>query len=101
MPWSRSGLSLVLDLVPPRILSWTFVDSSSLCVLRSSPQITKSFFLAIENETVQQQLLKVMFDLLLENTSPLVANTISSVFKRVRRKEERKSFPPLSPASLS
>lgn len=49
-----------------------------------SLQITKSFFSAV-NETVQQKLLSVMFDLLVENPSPLVAVTISSVFKRVSR----------------
>lgn len=32
---------------------------------------------------MQQKLLSVMFDLLVENPSPLVAVTIGSVFKRV------------------
>lgn len=48
-----------------------------------SLQITKSFFSGVEDEGVQQKLLSVMFDLLVENPSPLLAATISSVFKRV------------------
>lgn len=38
---------------------------------------------------MQQKLLSVMFDLLVENPSPLVAVTIGSVFKRVSRERER------------
>ncbi|KAJ3608034.1 hypothetical protein NHX12_025084 [Muraenolepis orangiensis] len=43
-------------------------------------QITKSFFSAL-GEKVQQQLLGVMFDLLVQSQVALVSNTISSVFK--------------------
>lgn len=50
-----------------------------------SLQITKSFFSALEDQNVQQKLLSVMFDLLVESRSPLVASTISSVFKGVSR----------------
>uniref|UniRef100_A0A8P4KBM0 HEAT repeat-containing protein 1 n=1 Tax=Dicentrarchus labrax TaxID=13489 RepID=A0A8P4KBM0_DICLA len=46
-------------------------------------QITKPFFPALGDEKVQQKLLSVIFDLLVESRSPLVANTISSVFKGI------------------
>uniref|UniRef100_A0A667ZDD2 HEAT repeat-containing protein 1 n=1 Tax=Myripristis murdjan TaxID=586833 RepID=A0A667ZDD2_9TELE len=46
-------------------------------------QITKPFFSALPDEKVQQRLLAVMFDLLVESRNPLVANTVSSVFKAI------------------
>ncbi|KAM7381034.1 hypothetical protein PAMA_012054 [Pampus argenteus] len=51
------------------------------CQVIALEQITKSFFSALGDEKVQQKLLSVMFDLLVESRSPLVANTVSSVFK--------------------
>ncbi|XP_060950975.1 HEAT repeat-containing protein 1-like [Limanda limanda] len=51
------------------------------CQISALEQITKSFFLALGEEKVQQKLLTVIFDVLLESRSPLVANTVSSVFK--------------------
>uniref|UniRef100_UPI0037E97E07 HEAT repeat-containing protein 1 n=1 Tax=Semicossyphus pulcher TaxID=241346 RepID=UPI0037E97E07 len=56
------------------------IPSSQIVALE---QITKPFFSAIAVEAVQQKLLSVMFDLLVESRSPLVANTISSVFKGI------------------
>lgn len=53
------------------------------CNIIALEQITKPFFSAIADEKVQQTLLSVMFDLLVESRSPLVANTISSVFKGI------------------
>ncbi|KAM9838096.1 HEAT repeat-containing protein 1 [Aulostomus maculatus] len=53
------------------------------CQIIALEQITKSFFAALGDEKVQQKLLSVMFDLLAEGRSPLVANTISSVFKGI------------------
>uniref|UniRef100_A0A3Q0SAU3 HEAT repeat-containing protein 1 n=1 Tax=Amphilophus citrinellus TaxID=61819 RepID=A0A3Q0SAU3_AMPCI len=53
------------------------------CHIIALEQITKPFFSAIADEKVQQKLLSVMFDLLVESRSPLVANTISSVFKGI------------------
>ncbi|XP_070707428.1 HEAT repeat-containing protein 1 [Pempheris klunzingeri] len=53
------------------------------CQIIALEQITKSFFAALGDEKVQQKLLSVMFDLLVESRSPLVANTISSVFKGI------------------
>lgn len=41
---------------------------------------------------MQQKLLSVMFDLLVENPSPLLAVTIGSVFKRVSGERERESW---------
>lgn len=61
---------------------FSITDESLYCV--SSLQITKPFFSALGDENVQQKLLSVMFDLLVESRSPLVANTVSSVFKGVR-----------------
>ncbi|NWI98238.1 HEAT1 protein, partial [Crypturellus undulatus] len=46
-------------------------------------QITKPFFAALLDGTVQQKLLKVLFDLLLNCKNPLCAQTISSVFKGI------------------
>ncbi|XP_056153009.1 HEAT repeat-containing protein 1 [Lampris incognitus] len=46
-------------------------------------QITMPFFSALGDEKVQQRLLGVMFNLLVESKSHLVANTISSVFKGI------------------
>uniref|UniRef100_A0A667YWZ9 HEAT repeat-containing protein 1 n=1 Tax=Myripristis murdjan TaxID=586833 RepID=A0A667YWZ9_9TELE len=46
-------------------------------------EITKPFFSALPDEKVQQRLLAVMFDLLVESRNPLVANTVSSVFKAI------------------
>ncbi|XP_062234895.1 HEAT repeat-containing protein 1 isoform X2 [Platichthys flesus] len=51
------------------------------CQISALEQITKSFFLALGEEKVQQKLLTVIFDVLLESKSPLVANTVSSIFK--------------------
>ncbi|KAM4623532.1 HEAT repeat-containing protein 1 [Polymixia lowei] len=44
-------------------------------------QVTKQFFSALEDEKIQQKLLGAMFDLLVESRSPLISNTINSVFK--------------------
>lgn len=63
--------------------SWTRLTTRIKPTNCVSLQITKSFFSAVESEAVQQKLLSVMFDLLVENPSPLVAVTIGSVFKRV------------------
>lgn len=52
--------------------------------------MTKSFFSALGDERVQQKLLSVMFDLLSDNRSPLVANSVGSVFKAVRAEAERR-----------
>ncbi|KFV61142.1 HEAT repeat-containing protein 1 [Dryobates pubescens] len=46
-------------------------------------RITKPFFAAVSDGTVQQNLLKVLFDLLLNCKNPLCAQTISSVFKGI------------------
>ncbi|XP_069374153.1 HEAT repeat-containing protein 1 isoform X2 [Paralichthys olivaceus] len=51
------------------------------CQISALEQITKSFFSALREEKVQQKLLTVIFDVLLESKSPLVANTVSSIFK--------------------
>ncbi|XP_034534761.1 HEAT repeat-containing protein 1 isoform X2 [Notolabrus celidotus] len=56
------------------------IPSSQIIALE---QITKAFFSALGDEAVQQKLLSVMFDLLVESRSPLVANTVSSVFKGI------------------
>uniref|UniRef100_A0A8P4KTT5 HEAT repeat-containing protein 1 n=1 Tax=Dicentrarchus labrax TaxID=13489 RepID=A0A8P4KTT5_DICLA len=53
------------------------------CQISALEQITKPFFPALGDEKVQQKLLSVIFDLLVESRSPLVANTISSVFKGI------------------
>lgn len=50
----------------------------------ASVQMTKSFFSALGDERVQQKLLSVMFDLLTDNRSPLVADSVGGVFKAVR-----------------
>ncbi|XP_076024052.1 HEAT repeat-containing protein 1 isoform X2 [Genypterus blacodes] len=57
-------------------------DGSSIQIT-ALEQITKPFFSALGEEKVQQKLLSVMFDLLVESGSPLLANTISSVFKGI------------------
>lgn len=54
-----------------------------------SVQMTKLFFSALGDEKVQQKLLSVMFDLLADNKSPLVANSVGSVFKVVRAEAEQ------------
>ncbi|NWX89570.1 HEAT1 protein, partial [Nothoprocta pentlandii] len=46
-------------------------------------RITKPFFAAVSDGSVQQKLLKVLFDLLLNCKNPLCAQTISSVFKGI------------------
>ncbi|XP_054899068.1 HEAT repeat-containing protein 1 isoform X2 [Poeciliopsis prolifica] len=56
------------------------VDS---CQIFALEQITKSFFSALGDEKVQQKLLSVMFDLLAEGRSALVANTVGRVFKAI------------------
>ncbi|KAK2820168.1 hypothetical protein Q5P01_023127 [Channa striata] len=53
------------------------------CQIIALEQITKPFFSGLGDEKVQQKMLSVMFDLLVESRSPLVANTISSVFKAI------------------
>lgn len=57
-----------------------------------SLQVTKPFFSALGDESVQQKLLSVMFDLLVESRSPLVSNTVGSVFKAVSRDDSNGSF---------
>ncbi|XP_033969561.1 HEAT repeat-containing protein 1 isoform X2 [Trematomus bernacchii] len=52
------------------------------CQTTALEQMTKPFFSAL-GEAVQQRLLTTMFDVLTESRSPLVADTISSVFKRI------------------
>ncbi|KAK1876634.1 HEAT repeat-containing protein 1, partial [Dissostichus eleginoides] len=52
------------------------------CQTTALEQMTKPFFSAL-GEAVQQRLLTAMFDVLTESRSPLVADTISSVFKRI------------------
>ncbi|XP_068615018.1 HEAT repeat-containing protein 1, partial [Brachionichthys hirsutus] len=49
----------------------------------SLSQITKPFFSSIAEEKVQQQLLAVLFDLLVDCSSPRVSNAISSIFKGI------------------
>ncbi|XP_043958197.1 HEAT repeat-containing protein 1 [Gambusia affinis] len=56
------------------------VDS---CQIFALEQITKPFFSALGDEKAQQKLLSVMFDLLAEGCSALVANTVGSVFKAI------------------
>nr|XP_046233291.1 HEAT repeat-containing protein 1 isoform X2 [Scatophagus argus] len=53
------------------------------CQIFALEQMTKPFFSALGDEQVQQKLLSVMFDVLVDSRSPLVANTISSVFKGI------------------
>uniref|UniRef100_H3BVV8 HEAT repeat-containing protein 1 n=1 Tax=Tetraodon nigroviridis TaxID=99883 RepID=H3BVV8_TETNG len=83
---AKQYLSVVHQLVQSmQVLSCPSYSAAALLRVMSqvNGQITKSFFSAIESETVQQKLLSVMFDLLAENPSPLVAITIGSVFKRI------------------
>lgn len=61
-----------------------------MCIV--SVQITKSFFSALGDEKVQQKLLSVMFDLLADSRSPLVANSVSSVFKAVSEDHGNRCF---------
>ncbi|GAA6085032.1 HEAT repeat-containing protein 1 [Tachysurus ichikawai] len=44
-------------------------------------QITKSFFVALGDDNIQQRILGVMFDLLVDNKNPTCSQTINSVFK--------------------
>ncbi|XP_007565302.1 HEAT repeat-containing protein 1 [Poecilia formosa] len=53
------------------------------CQIFALEQITKPFFSALGDEKAQQKLLSVMFDLLAEGRSTLVANTVGSVFKAI------------------
>lgn len=52
-------------------------------LLQLIPQIKKPFFNALGDEKVQQKLLTVMFDLLVESSSPILADAIGSAFKGV------------------
>ncbi|KAK5875369.1 hypothetical protein CesoFtcFv8_027852 [Champsocephalus esox] len=52
------------------------------CQTTALEQMTKPFFSAL-GEAVQQRLLTAMFDVLTGSRSPLVADTIRSVFKRI------------------
>uniref|UniRef100_A0AAQ4RIH4 HEAT repeat-containing protein 1 n=1 Tax=Gasterosteus aculeatus aculeatus TaxID=481459 RepID=A0AAQ4RIH4_GASAC len=53
------------------------------CQVIALEQITKPFFSALGCQSLQQQLLTVVLDVLVETSSPLVADTVSSVFKAV------------------
>ncbi|MED6241182.1 HEAT repeat-containing protein 1 [Ataeniobius toweri] len=53
------------------------------CQIFALEQINKPLFSALGDEKVQQKLLSVLFDLLVEGHSPLVANTVSSAFKAI------------------
>ncbi|XP_029695501.1 HEAT repeat-containing protein 1 [Takifugu rubripes] len=73
------------------------------CQIYALEQITKPFFSAVEDESVQQRLLSVMFDLLADNPSPLVAITINSVFKRISVDGQlvANELAPTAPSSVS
>uniref|UniRef100_A0A8C2XRT4 HEAT repeat-containing protein 1 n=1 Tax=Cyclopterus lumpus TaxID=8103 RepID=A0A8C2XRT4_CYCLU len=51
------------------------------CQIIALEQMTKPFFSALGGEAVQQKLLSAMLDVLLESRSPLVTDTVRSVFK--------------------
>ncbi|XP_055969563.1 HEAT repeat-containing protein 1 [Sorex fumeus] len=51
--------------------------------IKALEKITKPFFAAIEDEKVQQKLLRMLFDLLVNCKNSLCAQTISSVFKGI------------------
>ncbi|XP_037318760.2 HEAT repeat-containing protein 1 isoform X2 [Pungitius pungitius] len=53
------------------------------CQVVALEQITKPFFSALGGQSVQQQLLTVVLDVLVETSSPLVTDTVSCVFKAV------------------
>ncbi|XP_054622687.1 HEAT repeat-containing protein 1 [Dunckerocampus dactyliophorus] len=53
------------------------------CQIIALEQITKPFFTALGDEKVQQKLLTVMFDLLVDNSSTLISNAVSSAFKGI------------------
>uniref|UniRef100_A0A8D0CS34 HEAT repeat-containing protein 1 n=1 Tax=Sander lucioperca TaxID=283035 RepID=A0A8D0CS34_SANLU len=54
------------------------------CQITALEQMTKPLFSALgDTAAVQQKLLAVMFDVLVESRSPLVANTVSSAFKGI------------------
>ncbi|XP_077595114.1 HEAT repeat-containing protein 1 [Stigmatopora nigra] len=51
------------------------------CQILAMEQITKAFFTALGDERVQQKLLTVMFDVLLDNSNPIVASAVGNAFK--------------------
>ncbi|XP_019730064.1 HEAT repeat-containing protein 1 isoform X2 [Hippocampus comes] len=53
------------------------------CQIMALEQIKKPFFNALGDEKVQQKLLTVMFDLLVESSSPILADAIGSAFKAI------------------
>uniref|UniRef100_UPI003AB09606 HEAT repeat-containing protein 1 n=1 Tax=Centroberyx gerrardi TaxID=166262 RepID=UPI003AB09606 len=77
---NRSCLDLLLRALRTSAQPYPNIPSFQIMALE---QITKPFFSALGDEKIQQQLLGVMFDLLVESRNPLVANTISSVFKAI------------------
>ncbi|XP_024117299.1 HEAT repeat-containing protein 1 isoform X1 [Oryzias melastigma] len=53
------------------------------CQITALEQITKPFFSALADTSVQQKLLSEMFNLLQESCSPMVTSSIGSVFKAI------------------
>ncbi|XP_077406288.1 HEAT repeat-containing protein 1 isoform X2 [Vanacampus margaritifer] len=63
--------------------STTALSGTPSCQIIALEQITKPFFAALGDEEVQQKLLAVMFDLLVDGGSPVLADAVGSVFKAV------------------
>ncbi|XP_061732027.1 HEAT repeat-containing protein 1 [Nerophis ophidion] len=53
------------------------------CQVLALDQITKPFFSALGDETVQRKLLAAMFDLLADNSSALISNAVGGAFKSI------------------
>uniref|UniRef100_A0A673BB61 HEAT repeat-containing protein 1 n=1 Tax=Sphaeramia orbicularis TaxID=375764 RepID=A0A673BB61_9TELE len=76
----RKCLELFVCALKSSAPSHPSIPSSQIIALE---QISKSFFSSVGDESVQQKLLAVMFDLLVDNRSPQVANGVSSAFKGI------------------
>ncbi|KAF5893881.1 HEAT repeat-containing protein 1, partial [Clarias magur] len=59
---------------------YSHMDSFQIIAME---QIAKSFFAALGDETIQQRILGVLFDLMVDNKNPNCSQTINSVFKGI------------------
>ncbi|KAM9462286.1 HEAT repeat-containing protein 1 [Clarias gariepinus] len=59
---------------------YSHMDSFQIIAME---QITKSFFAALGDETIQQRILGVLFDLMVDNKNPNCSQSINSVFKGI------------------
>ncbi|XP_058262423.1 HEAT repeat-containing protein 1 isoform X1 [Hemibagrus wyckioides] len=74
------SLELFITALGTSFKPYSHMDSFQIIAME---QITKSFFVTLGDENIQQRVLGVLFDLLVDNKNPTCSQTINSVFKAI------------------